>query len=505
MLATPRFPTAQRGARLRELQLPELRPEPGMPHDSKLLVQSAGAATLSQVWRMAVTMGTYMVLRRFIPPEEMGVWSWAEPLFVLIAQIRDLGVPGHVVRMRDRTYGNYLVLQVVWGGLLAGALALGAPLLAEAFAGRDAQTAPVLRWMCLFLFVQGLASVPLTYFEVEQRVVRTIPAELARNVGFAALSLVLAWRGFGVWSVVLAHTASYVIYAVALWLRAAGDIPLRYQSAATAGLVRSSWPLAVMSLLELAVLNLDPLIIGLVLPQAAVARASLAILALFFFSRSVADAVGRSVYPALVAHHHQPERSFELYRLATLFLVSFVVPLSFGAFLNAEAVALVLGGEQWIGAGRYLTVAAFVPFLRPLTMFGREYLMVVHRDRLLILYTLTNLLSLGGLGYWLVRGELRELGMAVAGYFPLGTLLLGWGLRQIAPRSFDRLLVEIGELYLLGLLCFGWIWWVPAERMWLRFGLSAVAAAVCVAIALWRHRAAYRRFLGTEADAALSQ
>ena len=470
-----------------------------MSRDPKLLVQSAGAATLSQVWRMVVTFGTYMVLRRYIPPQEMGVWNWAEPLFVLVAQLRDAGVPAHVVRMRDRTYGNYLALQVVWGGLLAVALALGAPLVAEAFAGRDAQTAPVLRWMCVFLFVQGLASVPLTYFEVEQRVARTIPAELARNLGFAGLSLLLAWRGFGVWSIVLAHTASYVIYAIVLWLAAARRIPLAYRPGETAALVRSSWPLAVMSLLELSVLNLDPLIIGLVLPQDAVARASLAILALFFFSRSVADAVGRSVYPALVAHHHEPARSFELYRLATLFLVSFVVPLSFGAFFNAEAIALVLGGEQWIGAGRYLAIAAFVPFLRPLTMFGREYLLVVHRDRLLILYTLLNLLALGGLGYWLVHGELRELGMAVAGYFPLGTLLLGWGLRQISPRAFDRLLLQIGELYLLGLACFAPIWLVPAERMWLRFALSAVAGAVCLALGLLRHRAGYRAFLAGDA------
>ncbi|HVS14257.1 MAG TPA: oligosaccharide flippase family protein [Thermoanaerobaculia bacterium] len=466
-----------------------------MSSDPKHLVQSAGAATLSQVWRMAVTMGTYMVLRRFVPPSEMGVWNWAEPLFVLIAQARDLGVPGHVVRLRERTYGNYLALQVAWGGALAIGLAVAAPLVAQAFAGRDADTAPVLRLMCVFLFVQGVASVPLTYFEVEQRVMRTIPAELARNVGFAALSLLLAWRGFGVWSIVVAHTASYVVYALVLWARAARDMPLRYRPGETGALVRASLPLALMSLLELAVLNLDPLIIGLVLPPDAVARAALAILALFFFSRSVADAVGRSVYPALVAHHHDPTRSFELYRLATLFLVTFVVPLSFFAFFNAAAVALVLGGEEWVGAGQYLTVAAFVPFLRPLTMFGREYLMVVRRDRLLILYTLVNLLSLGGLGYWLVQGELRELGMAVAGYFPLGALILGWGLRRIEPAAFDRLLLQILELYLLGLVCFAGIWLVPAERMWVRFALSAVTGAIFVALALWRHREGYRRFL----------
>ena len=473
------------------------------------LVHSASAATVSALWRLAVTFGTYVLLRRLIPPADMGVWNWAEPLFLLIAQVRDLGVPGHVVRQRERDYAGYLRLQLVWGGALAILVFAAAPVLALLFEDRDASTVPILRTLCLFLFVQGLGSVPLTFFEAEQRIARTIPAELARNAAFAALSLLLAWRGFGVWSIVVAYTLSGALYSAVLWWwamrRGAGegeDGRLRLVRAAgsdsLASLVAASWPLMLMSLLENAVLNLDPLLLGLI-DEAAVAYAALTLWSLFFFSRLIADQVGRALYPALVVAHARPRQSFELYRIATLFLVTFVVPTSFFFFFNARAAALVLGGPEWVPAGTYLTVAAFVPFVRPLTMFGREYLLVEHRDRLVNIYSFLNLLSLGGIGWALVHTELGPLGMAVAGYFPLGVLPLAWGLHRIDPAACRRLLLQILGLYSLGAVLFLPVALLPPAWTWTRVAVSVALSVLYLALGLAWHRPAYLKFWRGEA------
>lgn len=449
---------------------------------------------------MAVTFATHMALRRMIAPEEMGIWTWAEPVFILLAQVRDLGVPGHVVRQSRRAYGNYLGVQIGWGGALSAALAIAAPLLALGFAGRDAETVPILRALCLFLFVQGLGSVPLTFFEAEQQIAKTIPAELGRNLCFAALALALALYGFGVWSIVVAHIVAAALYSTMLWWAARGRLPLERSPGATLPLVGASLPLMVLSLLELGVLNLDPVILGLRLPAGVVGTAGLAILAAFFVSRQLADAAGRAVYPALVRFRDDPARAFEVFRVATLFLLTLVVPVAFFVFWNAELVVMILtlGRADWLAASDYLRVAAFVPFARPLTMFGRELLLVYHRDRLLIGYTLANLVALGGLGYLLIGTELREIGMAIAGYFPAGMLLLAWGLHQLEPAGFRRLVRNIGELYLYGLVCFAPVALTPAGAPGWRCAASAAAAAVFVVVSLARHRALYRSFLALQ-------
>jgi PST family polysaccharide transporter len=469
------------------------------------LIHSAGAASASTLWRMVVMFGTAMLLKRFILPSEWALWTWAEPTFALIALVRDLGIPGHLVRHDRRPWGNYLGLQLGWGAVLSLLVAVLAPLLALSFEGRGDDTVAALRLLCLFLFIQGLGSVPLTYFEASQRIIRTVPAELARNSVFALVAIGLAVYGYGVWSILIAHVVGATVYTAMLWLAMRGSrsypqpFELRFEGAATWPLILASLPLMVLSLFEIGVLNLEPLLLASRVPAEALGLAGHALMLLYLLSRQMADAAGRAVYPALVRHRNDPERAFEIFRIATLFLLTFVTAAAFGLHLNARLAALLMafGRAEWGGAADYLAVAAFVPFLRPLTMFGREFLLVFYRDRLLIAYTLGNLLSLGALGLWLTRQH-GAIGMAWASYFPLGTVLLAWGLHQLSPASFRKLIGNILELYLIGALCFAPAFLVSPEHSWLRLSISLLLAGLFVTFALRRHRAAYRNFLASD-------
>lgn len=459
------------------------------------LLRSAGAASISQVWRMVVTFATMMALRRLIPPDQWGVWTWAEPLFLILAQVRDLGLPAHVVRDRSRPYGNFLAVELAWGGPLTLAVLVAAPLLALAYADQDTNVILVMRALCIFLFVHGLGLVPMTFFEAEIMVEKTIPAEIVRNVSFAIIALVLAFDGHGVWSIIVAHIAGATIYSVMLWWKAWPLMNLHWVRGATLRLIRLSCPLAVMSIFEQLVLKLDAFVLGLRFDTEVVGTAGLAMYAVFFFSRLLADSVGRALYPALVAYSAAPRRAFEAFRVATLFMLVFAVPTACFLFINAELAATFLGGKKWVGASDYLRLASLVPLARPLNMFGMELMLISHRDRLLIGYTLLNLLSLGGLGLYLTTTELGPLGMAIAGYFPLGSLLLAWGVRRVCPPAFALLLRHIAEMYAVFLLLFFPALLVPATGVWPRLAISCLAGLLGVGYCYWRFGRSFMRFL----------
>ena len=79
-------------------------------------LRSTGAATFSQLWRVVVTFGTTLLLKRMIPTVDWGLWNWALPIFLVLGAVRDLGLVYHVVRVKPRPYGNLLLLETVWGG-----------------------------------------------------------------------------------------------------------------------------------------------------------------------------------------------------------------------------------------------------------------------------------------------------------------------------------------------------------------------------------------------------
>ena len=472
---------------------------------AKKLLSSAGAATVSQVWRIGVTFLTHMALRRMIPPAEMGPWIWAEPFFLILAQVRDLGVPGHLIRDKDRPYGSFLRLQWTWGLGFAALVFFAAPWLARLYEDPSAPIVAMIRAMCVFLVVQGLGAVAMIRFEAELEVIKTIPAELARNAVFAGLSLFMAWQGYGVWSLVIAHIAAATIFAALLWWAAwKQDRRLSWlRSSASTGklstLVWVSLPLMVMAILEQLVLKLDAFILALDFPSEVVGTAGLAIYAVFFFSRLLADPIGRALYPALVRYSHEPARAFEAYRVATVFLASLAAPLAFFLFVNAEAVALLLGGKEWIGAADYLRFLSLVPLIRPLTMFGLELLLTRHMDRLLILYTGANLLSLSALGLWLTSTDLEANGMAIAGYFPLGVLFLAWGIHSLSPERFGQLLRNLMRLYVVGAILFVPLdFLLPPSELVLRFAASCFCGLLAVGYAWLHFGSEYMKFLRRE-------
>lgn len=460
------------------------------------LALSAGAATWSQILRVAVTLGTYVVLRRFIPPEEMGVWNWAEALFLLIGQVRDLGMPAEIGRQREPQFGNYLLVLVAWSLALASAIFLAAPWIAGAYSDGDPEvTVSVLRFLCLFLVVQGLGILPTVHLDIEMLTVRTVPPELLRNAAFAVSSIALAANGFGVWSILYAHVGAATLYTIGVWWAARKTLRLELQPGLAKALVLASLPLMVLSLLELSVLSVDVFIYGKRFTREVVGNAGLATLAAYFVGRQLADASGRPLYPAML-RAGGPRDSFQVYAAATLLFAGVLAPAAFSLFLNAELITQILGGEQWLGAVELIRWFAFVPLVRPLSLFGRELLLILRQDRLLLVYSATSLVTITTLGLLLTRTSLGIFGMPVAGFFALGQFVLLYGMFRIAEAPVGRLLRRIGLIYLGNAALFAPLL-TTTDRLhpWALFVVSAAVSAASIALVVWLYREEGRRLL----------
>lgn len=450
------------------------------------LLRSAGAATASQLWRAAVAFATRVALRRLVSEAAFGLWHWAaETVFVLLAQLRDVGLPPQVVRSRPRPWGNFLAVELVWGGVLGLLVLLGAPLLARGFSGGGADVVPVLRLLVLFFLFEGLARVPLTFFEAELAVERALAPELVRNLCFALLAVGLAWLGWGIWSMVLAHVAATGLFAAHLWWRAWPALPLTWVRGGTLPLVRASLPLMLIALLFLLLNTLGFLILGARFPGEVLAHYGAALLLALLTAQVLELPLRRPLYPALVAFRDDPGRFAETYRLATVLLMAVHVPAACFLWLNARDVLVLLFGEPYAAAAPFLRLLSLVVVLQPFGRCAEDLLYARNEERLLVAGATVNVLALGGLGLLLTR-VVGPVGMAWAHLLPLGELLLAWGVYRAGPAGFRRLLGELGVVYLTPLPLFAAAWALAPDRPGLRLALSALAGLLAAAVYLWR-------------------
>lgn len=467
------------------------------PTISTRFFRSAGAATFSQVWRVFVTFGITLVLRRWIAPGDYGLFEWSLVIFMVLGGVRDLGLVYHVVRLKRRPYGNLLALEVVWGALVALAVCLGADVLARAFSADNPNVVGVLRAMSAFLFFEGLASVPRTYFDAELEVGRTVVPEILRNLLFAATSVTLALLGFGVWSLVIAQVVSTALYAAHLWLRAWGRMTLTFDRDGWGALLLHSLPLGSIWVLIVLTRHVDPLILALRFEDEVVGNYTFAYFLAFLVATYLVPAVTRALYPALVAFRAEPEKLLGAYRLATLFVLALEAPVAYFLFFNPELVVQLVGGGKWLEAPVYLRILCFAPLIDPFTRLGGEILKVYHRDRLWILSSAFTLVSFVVAG-WLLTSRMGPVGMAWANYLPLGGIVfMTWGVYRIAPAPFRRLVGDVVLIYLVPLLPFALAVWASADQPRLRFALSMAAGLVALAAYARRYGREFRGFFRT--------
>ena len=444
------------------------------------LLRSTGAATFSQVWRFGVTLATHAILRKLVVPADWGLWHWADTfLFLLLVQVRDLGLSAQVVRDQRRPYGNFLAVELGWGALLSAVVFFASPLLALAYSDPDETTVAVVRALCLFLMLEGLGRVPHIYFEAELRIDRALVPELVRNLCFAGLSIGLALGGYGVWSLVVAHIAASGVFAALLWIRALPTIELRWIRGETWSLVRKSLPLMVMALLLLAIDTIDIQVLSLRFSEAEIGMYGAALTLALLMPRVVELPVRRALYPAFVAVRDDAKRFFETYHLATILLMAVQVPFALFLFVNAELLLVLYGSAEYAPAAPWLQLLCLIPLVQPFARCAEDVILARHEERVLIAASLLTLASLVGFGLWF-SGFAGPGGMAWAKLVPLGALLVTWSVWRVDPTGFGRLAAELVLLYALPLPLFAAAWYLGATHPWLRLGLSIVAGLVAV-------------------------
>ena len=456
------------------------------------LLRSTGAAAVSQLWRVAVTFGVSLALRRLIPEADWGLWDWSLAVFMILGAARDLGLAAHVLRLKPRPFGNLLRVEATWGGLLAAATFLGAPVLAQFFQDPDPRLITVIRAMSLFIVLEGLGHVPLVYFEGELEIGRSLLPEVLRNLTFAVVAAVLAWFDYGIWSLVAGQLAASAVFSGLLWIRARGRIPLTYLPGRNLRLMWESLPLGAVWLVMLGMRYVDALVLGGRFDAKTVGTYGFAYWIAFLVATLLIHPVGRSLYPALVGFDDgDRERPFDAYRLATLALLAVEVPAAFFLFLNADQVVLLLGGAKWAGSPAYLRILCFAPLVDPLGRFAGQFLAARHQEKVWITAGGVTLVSWATAGL-LLTGWLGPRGMAWANYLPLGAAVTSWALYRFDPPRTRRLLKDLAVLYLIPLPAFAAVWLLPSG--WLRFVTSLLVTAVVFGLYALRFGNQFRSF-----------
>lgn len=401
-----------------------------------------------------------IALARILAPESFGLFAVATLVLTALQSMNELGVSVAVVRWQGElgTVGRTattlaMASSAFWYGLAFTV----APVLASQFHAPDAVF--IIRLLSVGVLLDGFSSIPNAMLTRSFQQGRRAVADLVAFVPSASLSIVLTASGAGAIGLAWGFLAG-ILTSSALVFALAPQRPVPgWNSAHARRLLRDGIPLAMTSMVQLAVFNVDYIVVGRVLGTTALGYYVLAFNLSSWPSSLMSMSMRRIALPTFATVASDRARLHRTFVAALLLVVSIVTLIALCLSFAGRPLVELLYGTKWDRSVEVLRWLAALGAARVVLDLMYDYLVALGRAGTLLIAQLS----------WLAA-------LVIA--LPIGAHL--GGIRGVGIGHVIVVCLVVLPLHLMALRSAG----VPLRRLTVAVTSPALAACATLAVLL---------------------
>jgi len=312
-------------------------------------VRGIGWSASSQIARLLMQILISAILARLLVPSDFGLIAMVTVFSSFVAIFSDFGLTSAIVQKKevsDEALSSTFWINVCLGALLTIALAASAPLIA-AFYSQPTLT-PLVVFISTTFFIASFSNVQSGLL-MKRMNFKALAVINICAIGISGpIAVLLAFSGYGVWSLAWYTVLSTLIMVVLTWIYARW-IPhfllgLRHMR----GLLRFGANLTGFSFVNYFALNMDNLLVGRFLGSGPLGFYNLAYTLLVFPASNISSVVARVMFPALSIIQYDKQLVREAYITANRYIAVISFPLMIWVLVTAPQLILVVYGPKWI-------------------------------------------------------------------------------------------------------------------------------------------------------------
>jgi len=306
--------------------------------------------TAVETWgRQAVMFAVFVILVRHLGPEAFGLAALSMVAPVLLAVPVTRGLPEALIQRAEIDpihFHSVFWLLVVTGAVLSGLIWLFAGVIADIFG--QPVLKDLIRWTSLIVVIQSFSGVPIAVLKRQLNfrlfALRTIVGTIAGG----SLGVVLAFSGYGMWSVIWMQIAKSLVETIVLLAGSTWSPKLQFSWSRCSELFGFGGPILGQSLWNFVNDEMPKVILGLFLGPYAVGVYAMARRPLEFLAEAFLGPLVNMTMPAVSRVQSEPGKINRFFN-ASVRLTGIV---AFPAFVGFAAIAPVavpfVFGEQWV-------------------------------------------------------------------------------------------------------------------------------------------------------------
>lgn len=326
-----------------------------------------------------------IIMARLLTPKDYGLIGMLA-IFLAVAQsLIDSGFSQALIRKQDRTdvdNSTVFYFNIVVSSALYLILFIAAPFVADFY--NQPELTSVMRVVCLGVILNSLAVVQRALLTVRIDFKTQAKASLSAAVISGCIGIVLAYCGFGVWSLVVQQLLNLSVNTLLLWIFSKWRPIAVFSWKSFHELFAFGSKLLASGLLDTLYRNIYPIVIGKLFSASSLGHYTRAQQFSEFPSSNVTGIIQRVTYPILCGIQDETERLEAVYRKFLKLSAFIIFPLMIGLSAVARPFIDIALGTQWGFCGQLLQIICFAMMWYPIHAINLNLLQVKGRSDLFL-------------------------------------------------------------------------------------------------------------------------
>jgi O-antigen/teichoic acid export membrane protein len=326
-----------------------------------------------------------IVLARLLFPEQFGLIGMLAIFMAVSQSFLDSGFGAALIQKQDMTQTDVCSIfyfNILVGVAAAGLLCLAAPWTA-AFYNQPALTS-LMRALSLTLVVNSFGMIQNTLLTKQINFKTTTKVSLISGSASGVIGIVLAYRGFGVWSLVVQQISASFFRTGCLWFFSRWRPSMVFSLRSLGDMFGFGSRLLFSSVLNRVFDNIYLLVIGKLFSAADLGFFTRAKTMNDLPSQTLSSMVARVTFPIFSTIQDDTARLKRGLKKALTNLVLINFPMMIGLAIIARPLVLVLLTDKWAACVPYFQLLCFGGLLYPLHVMNLNVLQAMGRSDLFL-------------------------------------------------------------------------------------------------------------------------
>ena len=417
-------------------------------------------STIQRFSAMGIQFVSGIVLARLLTPSDYGAIGMLL-IFMLVSQtIMDSGFSAALIQRKNPTQLDYstvfwweITLAVVMYLVLFGT----APFIAKFY--RMPILCMVLRVQAISLILGALSSIQRTQLRKQFRFKEICIVSVSTSLVSLGVTIVLAYKGFGVWSLVAQHVLMSFIPMVAFAFAAKWLPSFSFSKEAFKGLFSFGFFIFLTHVINEICNNIQGLLIGRFYNASTMGYYSKARSTETLAATSISHGLTQVTFPLYSAIQDDKVALSDMIKKLTVTVAYLMFPMMLLLVLVAKPIFLVLYSDRWLPSVPYFQILCLSGMAVCLQAINLQAISAIGKSKTMFSWTVIKrcvgmTLLIGGLWLWQIQGLL--VGMVCSSWFIY--IVNAYLVSKHIGYKLQRQLLDLLPIFLLSVIAFVASW-----------------------------------------------